>query len=311
MKKRTKTDTKVVFVVGSPRSGTTILENILSYHPLVAEWYEPYYIWRSYFPYGESEVWKWEHLNRDVIQKIRDEFGRYRKLLRKPIVLDKSPGHVFNLEIIDWIFPEAKWIHIFRDGRDVTLSIHKEWNKRAHIVKRRDLMRLIRTTVNMLKRQPFWRYRLKAILFELKTNTASLRPSAYLNKSKWQGHIGWGPRFEGWQAYLNSHPVLDFNAMQWVRSVESVRRSWSVIPQANKIEIRYEDLLDHTRSTLREVFKVLQLEIPADFFSVIPKLYAENYNKWAEEFTLEQQKTIKSPLAPLIHKLGYAAPDDW
>ncbi|HEX9756165.1 MAG TPA: sulfotransferase [Nitrospiria bacterium] len=33
---------KVVFIVGSPPSGTTLLKNILGSHPDIAEWYEPY-----------------------------------------------------------------------------------------------------------------------------------------------------------------------------------------------------------------------------------------------------------------------------
>jgi len=41
--------TETAFIIGSPRSGTTILENILHCHPHIAELYEPYYLWENFF----------------------------------------------------------------------------------------------------------------------------------------------------------------------------------------------------------------------------------------------------------------------
>src|SRR3972149_10347542 len=209
----------LVFIIGSPRSGTTILENILGCHQEIAEWYEPYYVWERYYSCQDNDIWQTKPRISDekIRQYIQNEYRIFGELSKKNIVIDKLPTHVFNIAIIHGIFPEAKWIHIIRDGRDVTLSIMKEWVKRRQIVERRDFSSLLNVTMGMLNRQPFLRYKLLAILNELRS-TASINPLRYLNKSRWNGKVGWGPRFEGWQDFLESHSTLEFNAMQWVKS---------------------------------------------------------------------------------------------
>lgn len=301
---------KVAFIIGSSRSGTTILENILNCHPEIAAWYEPYYLWERYFSAVEDDVWQEEHLRTRRKEAIRREFGLFALKSQKMIVIDKLPTHVFNVRIIHKIFPHAKWIHIVRDGRDVTLSIKKEWDRRRRIVEKRSFIGILQTASSMLKRQPFWRYRIMATIYELASN-ASLNPLKYLNKSKWNGSVGWGPRFKGWKEYYYSHSSLEFNAMQWVKSVEAVRKIWSSLPEENKIEIRYEDLLMSPAETLSNVLNMLGVAPPADFFAKIPKLKKANFNKWAKEFTAEEISKIKPVLAPMINDLGYANPDEW
>jgi hypothetical protein len=301
---------QVAFIIGSPRSGTTILENILNCHPAIAEWYEPYYLWNQYFSNFESDIWDSEQLTPEVKKRVRIEFKKFSKLAKKSIVLDKSPGHGFNLRIIQSIFPDAKWIHIIRDGRDVTLSIQKEWTRRKKMVEKKDFRRLMHVAKNMLQRQPFWKYRLMAIFYELKNNL-SIRPTNYLNKSKWGGEVGWGPRFEAWQQFLQTHSELEFNAMQWVKSVEAVHQNWSILSEENKIEVSYEDLLINTYDTLADVLAMLNVEADQHFFDIIPKLKNKNFNKWKSEFSENQINTIKPILAPLIKKLGYDQLLDW
>ena len=38
-----------VFIVGSPRSGTTILGELLDRHQHISQWYEPYFVWDHFF----------------------------------------------------------------------------------------------------------------------------------------------------------------------------------------------------------------------------------------------------------------------
>lgn len=301
---------EVAFVVGSPRSGTTILENILDVHPSIASWYEPYYLWESYFPSIDSDIWSDRYLDEKSRKKIQREFRNFSIKANSPIILDKSPGHVFNIRIIHDIFPEAKWIHILRDGRDVTLSIKKEWVLRKQIVTKKDFINLFRTALTMLRRQPFWRYRFMAIYYEIRSN-ASFNPLRYLNKSKWNGMVGWGPRFENWHKYLSSHTMIEFNAMQWVKCIEALRKNWDIINEKNKIEIRYEDLLAAPKNTLIKIFDMLELDIESEFFEQIPKLMEGNYNKWAFEFTREELQKIKPILSSMIYELGYSKTREW
>ncbi len=294
----------VVFIVGSPRSGTSILEIILNTHPFIAAWYEPYYLWETYFSCLEDDIWREAHLEEKNKRRIRDEFEIFSSKSGKPIVLDKLPTHSFNIPIIRKIFPDAKWIHILRDGRDVTLSIKKKWEKRSRIVQQKNLPGFVKMVFQMLQIQPFWRYRFMAIVFELRTRNL-LKSSAYFNKSRWAGEAGWGPRFSDWRNYLKTHSTLEFNAMQWVHCVNSVRRNWPTLPDVNKIEIRYESLLREPEKTLMAVFETIGVECPPRFFQEMPNLKSNNVDKWRHEFNPQEIQTILPILNPVLKETGY------
>ena len=301
---------EVVFIIGSPRSGTTLLENILGCHPEIAEWYEPYYVWERYFSCKENDVWLPREPTEATKFIIKNEYRIFQEKSRKSIILDKSPQHAYNIPAINSILPEAKWIHMVRDGRDVTLSIRKEWSKRKQVVEKRDIRALFGIGLTMLKRQPFRRYKLMAILHELRS-IASLNPVRYLNKSRWDGQVGWGPRFEGWKEFLQTHSLLQFNAMQWVKSVEAVRQSGTILSDANKLEIRYEDLLRHPPENLYKIMDFMGIRTSVDFFESIPKIRRDNLNKWKIEFTPQEIAQIKPVLNPMLEKLGYLDQEAW
>ncbi|GAB1445682.1 hypothetical protein MASR2M41_13970 [Flammeovirgaceae bacterium] len=52
----------------------------------------------------------------------------YAKIESKKRWGDKTPGYVMHLPLIKELFPEAKVIHMVRDGRDVIPSILKYWS---------------------------------------------------------------------------------------------------------------------------------------------------------------------------------------
>jgi len=270
---------KVVFITGSGRSGTTILENVLGRHPDIAEWYEPYYLWERYFPVKESDIWEQERLTEHVKKAVQREFEIYGRKSHCPIVLDKSPFHAFNIEIIHRIFPDAKWIHMLRDGRDVCLSLNKEWVKRSRMVTKRDYLAMLDAAKTMLQRQPFFRYKRMAVLHELRSRTFGT-PTASLNKARWGSVAGYGPRFPQWKSYLASHTSLEFNAMQWVQSVSAVLRTWPFLSEKNKIEVRYETFISSPKALLDRVFQKLEITEPPDFFDRIPKLRSDNRQNW-------------------------------
>lgn len=301
---------KNLFILGSPRSGTTVLEEILSCYPDIAEFYEPYYLWERFFYADKDDIWDSNRLNENIINKIRREFSRYAKKSRKTLILDKSPLHSFNIPIINIIFPQAYWIHIVRDGRDVTLSIKKEWDKRKKIVQEKNFAALFQTTRRMLKRQPFWRYKLMAITYEL-NRSFSLNPYHYLNKSRWKGGIGWGPRFQGWEEYIATHSSMEFNAMQWVKTVEAALTGLDGVPIANRMEIRYETLLDDPEGTLTSVLNFLGYPAGPDFFGSIPKLKTGNTQKWRVELSPDEIELVKPILTPLLKKTGYLPVHPW
>jgi tetratricopeptide (TPR) repeat protein len=115
---------KPVFVVGMPRSGTSLVEQILASHPAVAA-------------AGELEFWsdamrKLRALARRSIlaEPSRRELGqKYLQILHghgatARRVIDKMPGNADYLGIIHSIFPKARVIYMQRDPIDTCLSCY-------------------------------------------------------------------------------------------------------------------------------------------------------------------------------------------
>ena len=301
----------IAFIIGSPRSGTTILGEIMDCHVDIVEWYEPYYVWEKHFNCKNSDIWDSCNLNITAQNFIRNEYNIFRKKSKKNIILTKmSNRHLFNVKLIHEIFPNAKWIHVIRDGRDVILSIKKEWDKRNQRIKKNNFAELIQTFNSRIRAQPFLRYKLMSVFFEM-VSARSLNPLKYLNQSRWKGKAGWGPRFKGWEEFLKTSSVLEFNAMQWVECIKAVKNVWGSLPEKNRLEIRYEDLIHSPKEVLNTILAFLSVSHNPDFFNIIPKLKRSNFNKWEKEFNYNQLKTIGPIIGNELINLGYTENHNW
>lgn len=241
-----KTEFTFVFIIGSPRSGTTVLGELLDKHEDISQWYEPYFIWDHYFRDRIHD----ERSAADATPKIRKQiyknFIRYQKSSGSSVIVDKSPRNSLKIPFIRQIFPNARFIHLIRDGRDVTLSINKEWLRRKSIVQNAenkggfDYNKAFAVINEWLGRQPFLIDKIRAFWFE--THGHIFNKSRHLNRLRWNGDVGWGPRFAGWEDIKHQTSLLQFNAYQWVRCVERIQKHWSDIPEEKKLEIHYEEL---------------------------------------------------------------------
>jgi hypothetical protein len=305
----------VAFIIGSPRSGTTIFGNVLDLHSHVRQWYEPYFVWDRDFRSAPDDLRLADDCLPKVGERIRKDFSRYRKGLGAELVVDKSPRNSLKIPFILEIFPEAKFIHLLRDGRDTTLSIHKEWIRRRGIVKDKALgdrfnyTEAARVIGQWLSRQPFVRDKVRAFWFE--THGHLFNKSMHLNRLRWNGAVGWGPRFRGWEEIYRSASLLQFNAHQWLGCVDQIQHCWNSIPQENRLEIRYEHFITKPRSVLEHVLGFLKLPSYDGFFESLPTLKKGNYNKWGKEFTKDQLAEIQPVLTPLLMELGYETNMNW
>lgn len=122
--------TRPVFIVGMPRSGTTLVEQILSSHP---DFYGagelPYFVdVRTRDNKTGKVVPYWQNIK--SFEKTHTErlAGDYLLLLSERSngeskVSDKMPSNYLNLGLIHMLFPEARIVFCQRDVRDCCLSI--------------------------------------------------------------------------------------------------------------------------------------------------------------------------------------------
>jgi Sulfotransferase family len=140
----------VPFICGATRSGTTLLRLMLDAHPQLAIPGETHFIvpmirasWRRARSPDElatqivaSERWGDFHLDENELRArlraldpfncadaVREFFRLYAEKQGKQRWGDKTPGYVRSMRVVQKVFPEARFIHIIRDGRDVALSL--------------------------------------------------------------------------------------------------------------------------------------------------------------------------------------------
>lgn len=292
-----------VFIIGSPRSGTTILGDILGRHPDIVHWYEPYFIWDYHIGNLDTDIRTERHLTEKARRFIRREFQLFLKSAGARILVEKTPENSFKIPFINAVFPHAKWIHIIRDGRSATASIRREWLKRKKIVETRSVRKILPVVLEMMELQPFWRNRIQALTFEIKQlsvwNTKSL-----FNKSKWQGQIGWGPRFPHWQELYSKLSLLEFNALQWLSCIETIEAQSCLIPPENYLEIRYENLICKSDKTIQQIFSFIG--IPLNGKEFWNDLNTASLDKWRGEFNESEVQIIEKLLGAMLTKLNYS-----
>lgn len=148
-----------LFVIGCPRSGTTLLQRMLDNHPALTVINESYFIPRAindllvgpdypltaeivsrarssrsrsgktgFFRLGlpeeaVDEVARKAHTYSQFVSELYNQVARLRG---KPLAGEKTPHYTSHLRLLHGLFPDTRFIHIIRDGRSVALSL-LEW----------------------------------------------------------------------------------------------------------------------------------------------------------------------------------------
>lgn len=235
---------KVVFIIGCPRSGTTILGEFFqnnsncSYYREIDIWEKPLnstafnlylktisiitQITRKHrrltiFLQGIRQILvdflksirflsNKDNTNRgqrltadDVLSEMEKKARSY--LGEKNLVV-KTNANSLRIPFLKKLFPDSKFIHIIRDGRDVICS-------------------LMNAPSGFL-----WSY---------------IKPP------------GWKEKKKQYKGYLRC-------AWQWKETIEIINKDKKILSPEDYIEITYEDLVKNPESTMREIFK--KLDIP-------------------------------------------------
>lgn len=128
-------DVNPIFIVGMPRSGTTLTEQIISSHSKVYSAGELYFfqnLIKKYFPSNNVDIFYDDFCANfsEYKAKIADEYISSIKkfpIQKKIFVTDKNPFNFIFLGIIQSVFPNSKIIYCKRNAKDNCLSIYKNY----------------------------------------------------------------------------------------------------------------------------------------------------------------------------------------
>jgi len=131
-----------VFIVGLPRSGTTLVEQILGSHPSVYALGEltdlPTIAASLHLELGISEPYPQclQQVNAETLIRMQRRYmERLASRLKKgvSIMTDKLPDNYKYLGLIQLLFPSAKVIHCIRDPMDTCLSSYFQYFSSGHL----------------------------------------------------------------------------------------------------------------------------------------------------------------------------------
>jgi hypothetical protein len=233
-----------IFIIGAPRSGTTLLGKVMRQHRDVCYIEEPRMIWR-YGNDSRSDMLKPEHARSNVIDHIRSRFaGQVRESGRIRLV-EKSPSNALRMEFVDRVFPDARFIHIIRHGMDSVLSIRALTEAFSGGVTHQ---RMVRRTLLRLREMSPRQYPHYAGEFFRR-----------LLPRKLAGARAWGPRIPGLAAIAQELDSLEVSCLQWRLCVETACHAGRAMPAHKYMELRLEDL---STETINEVLAFC--ELPSD-----------------------------------------------
>jgi hypothetical protein len=216
-----------VVIIGAGRSGTNMLRDALTALDGFETW-----------PCDEiNPIWRHGNIGwpNDAIPPerasgprayIRRAFQRIWRETGKPrFVVEKTCANSLRVPFVDAVVPEAKYIHIVRDGVDVVASAQKRWKGEME-----------------LPSIPYYWAKIKyAPLIDLpRYGWSFIRNRIAMARSAEKRMDVWGPRFDGMDEMDASLDAVC--ATQWGRCVEAADAALSAMPDGKALTLRYEEV---------------------------------------------------------------------
>jgi hypothetical protein len=265
-----------IFIIGAPRSGTSMLYAILRSSPQLAHW-----------PGEAHEVWEADHhpalrgWDSNVLTaadaadpaaaRIKRSFFLVTGTKRR--LVDKTPRNALRVSFIDALFPDALYVFLQRDGRDNINSLINAW------------------------RTPRYRtYRLPE-----PHSIPGVDPDWW----KFTLYPGWRQDREG--------PLEVVCAKQWMLSYEHSLDGLHQVPERRRLSVKYEQLVEAPEDEVGRIMAFLGLpyvkgvreKAAAARSRPVNVVTPPERGKWRRENPAEIESVLPL-IQPTMERLGYA-----
>jgi hypothetical protein len=264
-----------IFIIGAPRSGTSILFSILRSSAALAHW-----------PGEAHEVWEaehhpalrgWESNALDAADADADTTARIRRsfflVTGRKRLIDKTPRNALRIPFVKAIFPNAHFVFLMRDGRENVNSLINAWRTPRYRTYRLPEPHSIPGV------DPVW---WKFVLYP-----------------------GWKDDEQG--------PLERVCARQWVASNEFALDAFEEVDAAHRVDVRYENLVADPITAIRLVCERLEVTTDDQLMDRAKALNRTPINvvtppeagKWKRE-NPKEIAAIEDLIAPTMQRMGYA-----
>lgn len=277
-----------VVIIGAARSGTKLLRDTLS--AVTGAGKVPYdigYVWTQGSPQHGDEVIDPGELSaqqRDRISTFVDKYAAGHP----PAVIEKSVGNCMRVPAVQAVLPDARFIHLVRDGADVVESARRQWvapvdfrylaRKAAHIP-----LRLAGPVV--------WGH----------------ARSLLGRRGREAGRVStWGPRYPGIDEDLRQHGLLMVCARQWRESVRRAQQGLDGV-RAPVVDMRYEDFVTHPEKQLQVLAESLDLPIDPQLMAAATRSVSmSRCGAGRRALTADEKDLVRPEIEALLVERGYS-----
>jgi len=244
-----------IIILGAPRSGTTFLGDVLACHSSVRYFVEPNPVWR-WGNEGYSDALKREYATPKVVDRIRRYFEDSVTADGKARILEKTPQNCLRASFVDAVFPNARYIHIIRNGYESALSIRANWlrkGKGLEGVRVGQRLREIRGTQYL---KYGWQFA-KRCVFAWRREPV----------------VMWGPRIPGLEQMRKELSLLEVSAYQWKQCTEMARMAGRDLGVDRYQEYCLETL---NRERIEEICDFLDLGMEARMMEFFDEQFSQS-----------------------------------
>lgn len=268
--KKSDTSFPVIIVLGAARSGTFLLANTLrkNYRSLYIP--EVNHVWKAFVPKLPHDAIPAAWATETVVDGLQRHFRDKLQASNEPILIEKTAANTLRPSFVHRVFPNAVFVHVVRDGRDVAVSARRKYLGDVQKVTKGGVVAAATAQKNAEpKIHPAnSRFALlgREVIHKLKhAGSRGLRRdfarhlSTFLLSSGLRKQALWGPRFPGIREVYKSHSLLEVAALQWKHSVDAVASFAAVHPEARLVQVKYEDILRQPNAVFAGLFEEIGL----------------------------------------------------
>lgn len=268
-----------IFVVGCPRSGTTVVFEIFFNSPNLLSFYqESHWVWEFLHSPAKQADYS-QRLDAKDLTPLSRFFikGCYSSAFGTRRFVDKCPTNSLRIGAIRSIFPNAKIVCVLRNAMDNISSLIDTWNHPKYFPG-----------------------------FDV---PAPLNIEGY-GCQKWVHFLE-----PGWQSFV-SEPIEKVCAHQWLTSNEYLQEAKKSIPSEDWVEVKHENIVNSPIESVTQMFNQLGLEITPNVLDFAHSLKQHQPNtesapeigKWKHR-NAERVSKIIPIVRPMMEKLGYDTDD--